>query len=437
MLKINGIAFGLGLAVMSLAVSPNPLPNGPPDAASDSLTLERALKMVARNHPGLEAGRSAVLAREAALMQGSRGPNPELGIEVEDIAGTGELRGMKSAQSTLQISQTLEGGDKRGKRKQVALVEKALAEKELGRKGLELQALTHAHFMDALAAQKRLAMAHESQSLAKRLLDAVVRRVREGAASTADEIRANLAVTEAELEARQDTLRLETAKKKLALLWGEDKKPFFALQDELESLRTLPSAEELTKALEQGLQVALQAEHVRLAEARLLEQQTLSSPDMTLSAGIRHSAAPGDLSWVGGISVPLPIRNRNLGGKDAARHRVAEAKAEEKAALLELKSGLAEIHRAISLAWEEITTLRERLIPDSERAAHVLEEGYRRGRFGVLDVLNSEADLFRQRVRYLDALVRYQQGYADLERLIGTNDVSGKASKQGPQGKED
>jgi outer membrane protein, heavy metal efflux system len=436
MLKKFLIGFGFCLMVMPISHGTESALSGLP-VETDSLTLEKTLELVFKNHPSLEAGRSAILAREAAQLQASKGLNPELGLEVEDVGGTGVHQGVDAAQTTLQISQTLEWGDKRGKRSQVATIEKNLAEREQERKHLELHALTHAQFMQALSIQSRLALAHEAKSLAERLLEAVTRRVKEGAASTADEIRARLAVSETGLEIRQDSIELEAAKMKLSLLWGEEKSSFRALRGDLDARQALPSLEEMTRSLSRSPQIALRLESVKLAQARLYQQQSLSRPDMTISAGIRHSAAPGDVALVGGISLPLPIRNRNQGGTEEAKNEVTQAKAEGKAALLELKLELIGRHRSLVSAENEIETLKEKLIPDAEKATQVLEDGYRRGRFGILDVLNSEAELFRHRVRYLDALLRYQQGYADLESLIGANDMAGKPSRQELHGKKD
>ena len=391
----------------------------------DSLSLRQALDSAFAKHPGLEANRRAIAAREARLSQAARGMNPELGLEIEDVSGTGRNKGVSSAQTTLQLSQTLELGGKRGRREGLARAEKSLAEKALESRRLEIHALTCGHFMDALHAQRRLALALEAKTFSEGLLQAVARRVSEGAASAADEIRARLALNEAEMEARQDTLRLASAKRKLSLLWSAEQ-PLPPLQDGLDSLAELLSLEETIRKTASGPLAGAQSLNTRLAEARLDQQKGLYGPDLTLSAGIRHMAEPGDLALVGGISMPLPIRNRGQGSLEEAKQEWEQAKAEQQEGLLGLKARAGEIHESLALAREEIRTLRETLIPDAAKAAAVLEDGYRRGRFGMLEVLNAEKDLFNFRLRYLESLSRYQTGQAELERLIGPDESHGK-----------
>lgn len=414
---------GLLAGAMSWAV---PLSEGPLDASasSDSLDLDQAIALALKHHPGLEAQRSSVAARDAAAAQAALGSNPELAVELEDLAGTGAYRGVDALQTTVQLSQTLEWSGKRSRRAAVAQSERNLAEIELARKRREIRAVAAGHFLEALTAQRRLSLALESKSLSDRLLEAVTRRVKEGAASAADELRAHLAVTQAAMEIRQNTVRLESAKGKLALLWG-GKGGAPPLRDAAQAWKAappLPPLEELLNTMETGAPSAALAGNVSLAEARLAQQRSLSGPDVTLSAGIRHNAEPGDIALVGGIAMPLPLRNRNQGGAAEAKHELERARAERKAAVLDLQSKASDIHRDLRLTRDEIDTLRDSVIPDAAKAAGVLEEGYKRGRFGMLEVLNAESDLFRHRLRHLECLLRYQTDYLELERLMGMGD---------------
>lgn len=405
-------------------------------AGGDSLDLDQAIARALENHPALEAQRSAVAARQAAAAQAAMGSNPELAAEVEDLAGTGAYRGVEAIQTTVQLSQTMEWGGKRGRRGAVAQSERKLAESEWARKRRDIRAAATGNFLEALHAQRRLSLALESKDLSLKLLEAVSRRVREGAASMADEIRAHLAVTQAEMEARQDSVRLESAQRKLSLMWsGMEAFPSSLLLQPLkdadagaegwngaQGARPLPTLDELAKTLDSGAATAAWSGNISLAEARLAQQRSLSRPDITLSAGIRHNAEPGDFALVGGIAMPLGIRNRNQGGAAEARHELEKARSERKAAIWELRSRVGDLHRDLRLARDEIETLQASLIPDAAKAAGVLEDGYKRGRFGMLEVLNAESELFRLRLRHLDCRLRYRMDYAELERLTGMGD---------------
>ncbi len=389
--------------------------------AIDSLSLKAAIALALNSHPALEASRSAVASREAVLEQSSLGLNPEISLEVEDWAGTGAHRGVEAAQTTVQFSQTLEWSGKRRQRVKVATAEKHLTEMDLRMRRMEIRALTISNFMQVLHAERRLSLALEAKSHSERLLEVVIRRVGEGVASKVDEIRARLAVTEAEMEIRKNWLHLESAKRKLAGLCGQDIS-LPPLLDELDSLGRLESLEELYSKIDSSPVAMARSQSVILAEAKRNQSQRLYGPDIAVNAGVRHFADPGDIALVGGISIPLPLRNRNQGGRAEARHEVTRAKSELKATVLDLKSTLGDFHEKLLVSLDEIKTLRSLLIPQAAQAANVLEEGYRRGRFGMLEVLSAESELFRHKLRHLECLLQYQLDYVELNRLIGTED---------------
>jgi cobalt-zinc-cadmium efflux system outer membrane protein len=89
--------------------------------------LRQALALALLQNPELRAFAWDVRAAEARTLQAGLRPNPELGLEVENIAGTGVLQGGQSAETTLRLNQVIELGGKRARRLQVAAVERDLA----------------------------------------------------------------------------------------------------------------------------------------------------------------------------------------------------------------------------------------------------------------------------------------------------------------------
>jgi cobalt-zinc-cadmium efflux system outer membrane protein len=77
------------------------------------LTLPQALQRALAANPRLtEADREVAMAAGRRLQAGAI-PNPEISFELDNAFGTGALRGLTSAESTLQLSQLIELGGKR------------------------------------------------------------------------------------------------------------------------------------------------------------------------------------------------------------------------------------------------------------------------------------------------------------------------------------
>src|SRR5688572_29775248 len=72
------------------------------------LHLPQALALALMQNSNLAAFAWEVRAGEARTLQAGLPPNPEVGVEVENIAGFGEFRGVDAAEVTLGLSQVIE-----------------------------------------------------------------------------------------------------------------------------------------------------------------------------------------------------------------------------------------------------------------------------------------------------------------------------------------
>jgi len=94
-----------------LLIAPLVLFPGPAPAQQEgSLTLDQALTRALEANPNLLAADLAVQANEAEARQATRRPNPELGMEWENLAGTGDLSGTGASEFSIGASQLFELG---------------------------------------------------------------------------------------------------------------------------------------------------------------------------------------------------------------------------------------------------------------------------------------------------------------------------------------
>lgn len=81
-----------------------------------NLSPAQALDEAAARSPAVVAADAEVAAAEARARQAGYRSNPELSLEVENFAGTGELRGLRSTETTLAVNQRLDLGGRRSAR---------------------------------------------------------------------------------------------------------------------------------------------------------------------------------------------------------------------------------------------------------------------------------------------------------------------------------
>jgi cobalt-zinc-cadmium efflux system outer membrane protein len=119
------------------------------------------------------------------------------------------------------------------------------------------------------------------------------------------------------------------------------------------------------------------------------------------------------------FSLPLPVVNRNQGAILEAQYRLAKAEEERRAAVVRVRTALAAAYATLTTAFAEATTLREESIPGARRVFEATSEGYRQGKFSLLDVLDAQRTLFEAKGQYIEALATYHKAVAEAERLIG------------------
>jgi cobalt-zinc-cadmium efflux system outer membrane protein len=383
------------------------------------IVLSDALSLALQYNPELAAFSIEVRVAEARTLQAGLRPNPEINIEMENFAGSGALRRFDGAETTIQVGQVIELGGKRPKRRRVASLEGELAGWDYETKRADVLTETSKSFVDVLAAQERVALTWELLGLAEQTADAVSARVKAGKVSPVEETRAGVALSNSRIEHARAQRSLEAARKKLAAAWGSGVPAFERAVGPLDRVSSIPPADLITQELRGNPDIARWATEKEQRRAASSLQDAIRIPDPTLAAGIRRFRESGDSAFVAGVSIPLPLFNRNQGGILESRRRLAKAEWESAAAETRVRAALAETYQVLSSAVSEIDALKTTVIPGAQSAFEAASEGYRQGKFGYLDVLDAQRTLFEARGQYVSSLATYQKALADLDRATG------------------
>jgi cobalt-zinc-cadmium efflux system outer membrane protein len=383
------------------------------------LTLLQAQTLAVQHSPKLAAFGWEVRAGEARVLQAGLLPNPEVEIEVEDFAGSGELQGFQSTEITIHLSQFIELAGKRRKRTRVAALERDLAAWDYEATRLDVLVQVTQAFVEVLSAQERLRLNMELVRLAEQVLRTVAERVKAGKVSPIEETRARVALSTSHIALERSQRELDAARQRLAATWGGSTPIFENAAGTLDAIAAIPPAEQLVERLAHNPDLARWVTEMAQRQAALELAGAQRLPDPTIGGGFRHARETGDNALVMSISIPLPIFDRNQGGILEVRYQLAKAEQERRAAEIQGRAALAEAYAALSSAFGEATTLKNDILPGAQRAFDAASEGYRQGKFGLLDVLDAQRTLFEARGQYLEALTAYHQAVAEVERLIG------------------
>ncbi|PKU26376.1 TolC family protein [Telmatospirillum siberiense] len=383
------------------------------------LTLRRALAQALVGSPELAAYSYEIRAAEARTLQADYLPNPTLNLDSEDFGGRGTRRGFDGSASTLSFSQLIELGGKRSHRVRAAQWDESLAAWDYEAKRLDTLLETNRAFIGLLAGQQKLELAEKALMLDQQVHATVVERVRAGRVSPQEEQRSQVAVGKATVTANRARREVSNARERLATLWGGKAARFDKAVGDLSAISPPPSQEEMLAAVSQNPDMARWKAELESRRAKLDVEKSKDIPDPTISAGVRRYGDDRSTAFIAGISFPLPVFGLNQGNVLDAQQKLAKGYAEQKGAETRIVGAVKEGFERLSSAYDETTSLTHDVLPAASSAFEGAREGYRQGKFALIDVLDSQRILTEAQDRLVDAMAEYQTAKAEIERLIG------------------
>ena len=189
-------------------------------SVQETLTLRDAVALALLNNPHLRAFAWEVRASEAHMLQAGLLPNPEVGIEVDRISGPGSLADGGANESSLILSQVIELGGERSKRRRVAGIERDLSGWDYEAARLDVLTETSQAFTRVVAAQRRLMLSDSLLERAREFYQSVAARVGAGKVSALEERRAQIVFSGAQIDNMSAVRNLTIERASLASNWG-------------------------------------------------------------------------------------------------------------------------------------------------------------------------------------------------------------------------
>jgi cobalt-zinc-cadmium efflux system outer membrane protein len=384
-----------------------------------AITLNQALSHGLMQSPELIMFSWEVRSAEARILQAGLLPNPEISTEVENFGGTRELKGFDGSENTIQINQLIELGGKRSKRKKLAELDKDLSGWDFEAKRLDVFTDITKAFWEVLAAQERLSITRDLVQLSEQFHTTVVERVKAGKVAPLEEIQSKVTLTTIRIELEQAKREMETARKRLAATWGSSSPAFEKVIGEFDAVEPIPQQEQMNKLISRNPDIARWDTELAKNRAAINLKDANAIPDVTLGAGPRYFNETNNTAFVMGISVPIPLFNRNQGERLEARYNLSKAEEQRKTAQIKVFTDLAQAYQELSSAYLSAAALKENALPGAQSVFNAAQEGYQEGKFSYLQVLDAQRTFFEIKRQYVTALADYHKAKANIERLIG------------------
>lgn len=407
--------------VLALAGTCGLIPVG---QAAEPLRLAEAVARALASNPSIAAESAQLSAVRAHAGRESLPPPYVIGGEFENFGGSGSLRVIDSAETTLRISRVIELGGKRDAR--VALGEAEIGQQmqRLDQARIDIASRTTARFIEVLADQQRLDYARERVAQTERTRSEIAGWVQAARNPETDLYAAELAVAEAGLEREHAEHELESARMTLAASWRGSEADFDAVAGDLQDLPVIDDFKSLAARLADAPEQRANRLQAQTVEARRRVGEASRSPDLSLSVGVRRFESIDDQGLVMSVSVPLGSRPRAAFTIAEADAQLAALDARREADRLESQQTLFEKFQELRHARTEAGVLRDSMLPTAEKALAQTRRGFEAGRFSFYALAQAQETLFRLRERAVEAATRYHLLLVEVERLTANAEDS-------------
>ena len=364
------------------------------ESRAESVDLASAITKTQLQNPQLLAFPFAIREIEALKLQAEQKPLPEIALEVENVAGTGQFKKANLAEVTLSFGQTLELGNKRDKRLVMQSTEQLRLASEFKVTELRVLAETHRRYLNLLYRQEMVGLIQEQVQEVKSALLITQIRADAGSVLQADVSKIELTLSRLYLETTEAETSIKRASARLSAMWLEHRRDLKATGNltEIPSNIEIPDVEQIVER--SPLMRDLSATAL-VREAELQVALAAGKSDPRLSVGVRHLEESGDQALVFGFSMPVALGNFNQGNIDAAQSRIEWQRQSTSYTATELEIRLLTIGEDLEAAKTTRRYLQNTLLSSAQTLLKDTQQGYATGQSSVLQLIDAQLELYR------------------------------------------
>lgn len=421
---------------IQLAPGSSDQPNKPVNRFA--LHLSEAFNQANDNNPEIAATVRNLRVAQAQIKLAGSIPNPQFVLQY----GFGNPYTQIIAGNTQQvgINQLIETAGKRSARLRYAKENYKLTSLQLEALRFDVRCRVRRTYAELAAAEANIDLIENQRTLADRLYAIASTRARSGAAPEAEEIQAHFVVDQFETLRTTALVRLRQASIQLDFLLGFKPERDIDVQDN--SLFKLSSAQNelvpkpdsslpgmqdlLVSAYRQRPDLLVANEQIATNVRQLSLSKRQAIPDVLIGSGFVWSTykkdqhVPPQNGAYLNVNMDLPIFYRHQGEVALARANIEQSQLQANTVRARVEMDVQSAYAALLAARRNILRYQQELIPHAREVVHLAQRSYEGGHADISNAIIAQQSFQQTLSTYFDAVVAYQNAWADLEKAIGT-----------------
>jgi outer membrane protein, heavy metal efflux system len=391
--------------------------------APNFMSLDQATEQFLKKNLSVQAARLEVGVAEAERVGARLNPRPGLTISAENLRLSGDTPASRLHEYGIAVAQPIELGNRKALRMEVAertvSVSEARLTEVLRRQLFELKRT----YYESVLANVLLGIEQENRDNFEGLVKFNTVRFEEGYIAQGDLLKVRLERTKFDFAVANAELALRRTRIRLLELMGDSDFEQASRVDVSNSLQApkvdLSLAQLKETALANRPEIKVAESEVALASSTIKLERSRAKGEVTPYVGYKRVGV--DNTVLAGVTVPLPIGNRNQSG-------IARAEAEEKVSETNLQivrnRTLAEVdaaYRAYETAREQVRAYEAGLLRQADESREIQLGAYQEGATELITLIEAQKTRTEVRANYYRAIFDYYTSIFQLELATGTD----------------
>ena len=384
-------------------------------AGGGPLTVADLEQLALAHNPTLVQAATFIDAARGKALQAGLPVNPTAGIAGEQI-GADRTAGEWTFFSLQQ--QIVTGGKLRLSRLKYEQ-EAELAEIQAHAQRLKVvNGLTAAYF-DVLAAQRTVENHRRLAENAEEAVKTTQQLLNLGQANQQDLLQAQVEASQARVAVRNAEARLRQDWVHLATQVGVPDLPMQPLAGQLEpDGPALTRDESLARLLQESPELAFAVAKVQQDQTQLRRERREPIPNVTVRGGVGYNYETRNPVAEVGLSLPIPVFDRNQGTVRQAAADLARSHAEVTRVQLDLQRRFADAFTRYQTAREEVENFRTEALPKARKAVELYEEQLKARRAAFPQVLVARRTVYQLNEEYNKSLTQFRRAEVEVRGLL-------------------
>jgi outer membrane protein, heavy metal efflux system len=381
----------------------------------ENLTLDQALEMAESLQPEMAEAKARVEAAEGRAQQAGTFPNPDAIVGAQQIPFSGNAPNEK--EYIAGVAQTIPLSRRLSQARQAELLDREVRVRGLEVKRRDIRKRVHSAFATALYQERAFQTQSEIAQTMVKGVTTTQARLNAGDALPEDVARVEMELARAKVGLARSAALREQSMAALATAIGDPALAVTSLAGTLDAVFEIPTLESLAEGLSANPE-ALRAEaEVRATTARIDLAKAERIPDIKVEALYHRLEGSRENTVDVGLSIPLPLFNRNQGRLREARAEVAAAEARSRSTQNELGLRLRESYGQLTASLANSRALKTEILSRAEKVLKTAEARYAAGDISLTEILPVRRDWASYQLDYLESLRDVMQAWGELRAL--------------------